>query len=87
MRRSLVSDAFADGFDVLTFSRNVSMTIGRLEVCIYGLSSRNLSGTHQFRCMTGIRASLYNAITEADTATLVQFMEKFVSEACSEPSA
>ena len=37
--------------------------------------------------MTGIRASLYNAITEADTDTLVQFMEKFVSEACSEASA
>jgi phosphoserine aminotransferase len=48
---------------------------------------RNLSSTHQHSiAFTGIRVSLYNAITEANTDTLVQFMEKFVSEAGSQAS-
>jgi phosphoserine aminotransferase len=48
---------------------------------------RNLSGPHQNSIvLTGIRVSLYNAITETSVDTLVQFMEKFVSEAGSQAS-
>ncbi len=49
---------------------------------------RNLSGPHiEFNiALTGVRVSLYNAVTEANVDILVQFMEKFVSEADSQAS-
>ncbi|KAI9510230.1 phosphoserine aminotransferase [Russula earlei] len=46
-----------------------------------GAEKAGMKGLKGHRSVGGIRASLYNAITEADTDTLVQFMEKFVSEA------
>ena len=62
------------------------MAIDRSEVRIlFFLCS--LSRAHPFHYVTGIRVSLYNAITEANTDTLVQFMEKFVSEASSQALA
>ncbi|KAI0288173.1 hypothetical protein BC826DRAFT_1039742 [Russula brevipes] len=62
------------------------MAIGRSEVCVFH-SSAILNGTQQFHPrVAGIRVSLYNAITEAETDTLVQFMEKFVSEAGTQAS-
>ena len=50
--------------------------------------SRNLSGPHRISfALTGVRVSLYNAVTEASADVLIQFMEKFVSEAVSQASA
>ena len=37
--------------------------------------------------VVGIRVSLYNAVTEADTDKLVDYMEKFISEASLQTSA
>jgi phosphoserine aminotransferase len=37
--------------------------------------------TYLIEFVAGIRVSLYNAVTEADTDKLVGYMKKFVSEA------
>jgi len=48
-----------------------------------GAEKAGMKGLKGHRSVGGIRASLYNAVTEAETDTLVQFMEKFVSEEAS----
>jgi phosphoserine aminotransferase len=53
---------------------------------MYTPFSRDLSSSN-FIALTGVRVSLYNAVTEANADTLIQFMEKFVSEAGSQASA
>ncbi|KAI0005969.1 phosphoserine aminotransferase [Russula compacta] len=52
-----------------------------------GADKAGMKGLKGHRSVGGVRVSLYNAITEANTDTLVQFMEKFVSEASSQALA
>lgn len=73
--------------DLLTFHMAVSMAIGRLEVCTYRFLAQPERPSSNFIALTGVRVSLYNAVTEAHADTLIQFMEKFVSEAGSQASA
>jgi phosphoserine aminotransferase len=48
---------------------------------LVGAEEAGMMGLKGHRSVGGIRASLYNAVTEADTDKLVDYMKKFVSEA------
>jgi len=52
-----------------------------------GAEKASMKGLKGHRSVGGVRVSLYNAVTEANADNLIQFMEKFVSEAGSQASA